>query len=69
MAKYRAIQIKFWTDPWISELTPEQKYFYICYGNERNVMADVLLKRYDLFILNGMKTFMSNSYNVDDIYI
>ncbi len=29
MAKYRAIQTKFWNDPWILELTPEQKYFYI----------------------------------------
>ena len=37
------------------------------YGNERNVMADILLKRYDLFIQYEMKTFMSTNYNADGI--
>lgn len=37
------------------------------YGNERNVMADILLKRYDLFTLYGMKTYMTTNYNVDDV--
>ncbi|OFX83110.1 MAG: hypothetical protein A2W99_13260 [Bacteroidetes bacterium GWF2_33_16] len=38
-----------------------------CYGNERNVMADILLKRYDFFIMYGMKTFITTNYNADDI--
>jgi hypothetical protein len=29
MAKYRQLQTKFWTDPFVESLTPEQKYFYI----------------------------------------
>jgi len=29
MAKYRQIMTSFWTDPWVLELTPEQKYFYL----------------------------------------
>lgn len=37
MAKYRAIQTKFWNDPWILELTPEQKYFYIYLLTNPNV--------------------------------
>ncbi|MCB2196764.1 MAG: ATPase [Bacteroidetes bacterium] len=37
------------------------------YGNERNVMADILLKRYDLFTKYEMKTFISTNYNADDI--
>lgn len=39
------------------------------YGNERNVMADILLKRYDLFTRYGMKTFISTNYNADDIEV
>lgn len=29
MAVYRQIQITFWQDPFVLELTPEEKYFYI----------------------------------------
>jgi len=29
MAKYRQLQTKFWSDPFIEGLTPEQKYFYM----------------------------------------
>ncbi len=29
MAKYRQLQTKFWVDPFIESLTPEQKFFYI----------------------------------------
>jgi hypothetical protein len=28
-ATYRSIQTGFWTDAWVVQLTPEQKYFYI----------------------------------------
>ncbi len=38
-----------------------------CYGNERNVMADILHKRYDFYILYGMKTLITTNYNADDI--
>jgi len=30
-------------------------------------MADILLKRYDFFIMYGMKTFITTNYNADDI--
>ena len=29
MALYRQVYIRFWNDPWVVELTPEQKYFYL----------------------------------------
>ena len=29
MAKYRAVQTSFWTDPWVLGLVPELKFFYI----------------------------------------
>jgi len=29
MAIYRQLQTTFWSDSYITELTPEQKYFYI----------------------------------------
>lgn len=29
MATFRSIQTSFWTDSWVVQLTPEQKYFYI----------------------------------------
>jgi len=37
------------------------------YGNERNLMADILLKRYDLFITTGLKTIVSTNYSPDEI--
>ena len=39
------------------------KYF----GNERNLMADILFKRYDLFISYGLKTIVSTNYEPKDI--
>ena len=29
MAKYRAIQVDFWEDGFVLDLTPEEKYFYL----------------------------------------
>ena len=29
MAKYRQVQTSFWQDPFILDLTPEEKYFYL----------------------------------------
>lgn len=29
MAIYRQVHISFWQDPWVEELDPEQKYFYL----------------------------------------
>lgn len=29
MSKYRQVQVSFWTDAFVLELTPEEKYFYI----------------------------------------
>jgi hypothetical protein len=37
------------------------------YGNERNVMADILLKRYDLYIKDGMRTIITTNYNGNTI--
>lgn len=37
MALYRSIQTSFWNDPWVLELTPEQKYFYIYLLTNPNV--------------------------------
>ena len=39
------------------------KYF----GNERNLMADILFKRYDLFISYGLKTIVSTNYEPEEI--
>ena len=37
------------------------------YGNERNLMADILFKRYDLFISKGLKTIVSTNLKPEDI--
>lgn len=29
MAVYRQVHVSFWQDPWVLELTPEEKYFYL----------------------------------------
>lgn len=41
------------------------------YGNECNVMAEILLSRYDLFISHGMLTHITtnlNSSEIEDLY-
>ncbi|MDF1548463.1 MAG: hypothetical protein P1P88_11620 [Bacteroidales bacterium] len=41
------------------------------YGNDCNVMAEILLSRYDLFIFHGMLTHLTtnlNSGEIEDIY-
>lgn len=39
----------------------------IHFGNKRNLMADILLKRYDMFITHKMKTIVSTNYNPNEI--
>ena len=29
MAKYRSVQVSFWQDSFVLDLTPEEKYFYL----------------------------------------
>ncbi|MDX1806780.1 MAG: DNA replication protein DnaD, partial [Paenisporosarcina sp.] len=29
MSKYRSVQVSFWQDAFVLDLTPEEKYFYI----------------------------------------
>lgn len=37
------------------------------FGNSRNVMADIILKRYDLFMKYGMRTFISTNLTPSQI--
>lgn len=61
MAKYRAIQTKFWTDSWIMDLTPDQKYFYLYLLTNSN------LTQCGIFEISFRKIEYETCFNKDKI--
>ena len=37
------------------------------YGNECNVLAEILLDRYDWFVTNGMRTHLTRNLNAPEL--
>ncbi|MEM6813793.1 MAG: ATPase [Bacteroidota bacterium] len=69
--KYSARSFNFQADPWVpitycfDDLGVENNIKY--YGNECNVMAEILLSRYDLFITNAMQTHATTNLNSSEL--
>lgn len=48
MAKFRQIQVDFWSDPRVSEeMTPEDKFFYLYLFNQSKYEADWCIYDYE----------------------
>ncbi len=61
MAKYRTIQTKFWSDPFIMELTPEQKFFYIY------LITNPATTQCGIYEISIKKMAFETGYNTDTI--
>lgn len=61
MAKYRNIQTKFWTDPFIVSLTPEQKFFYIY------LLTNPLSKQCGIYELTIRQAAFDTGYNQETV--
>ena len=63
MAIYRKVQTTFWTDPWVMELTPEKKYFYLY------LLTNDKVKQCGIYEIPLRKMEFETGYNRDTILL
>jgi hypothetical protein len=63
MAKYRQIQTTFWSDPWVMDLTPEKKYFYLY------LLTNDKVKQCGIYEIPLKKMEIETGYNRDTILL
>ena len=63
MAIYRKIQTTFWTDPWVMDLTPEKKYFYLY------LLTNDKVKQCGIYEIPLKKMEFETGYNRDTILL
>lgn len=61
MAKYRQLQTKFWDDPFIGELTPEQKLFYVY------LITNPSSSQCGIYEITKRKIAFDTGYNVETV--
>lgn len=63
MATYRQIQTNFWSDPWVMNLTPEKKYFYLY------LLTNDKVKQCGIYEIPLKKMEVESGYNRDTIIL
>ena len=61
MAVYRNIHVSFWQDPFISELTPEEKYFYLY------LMTNSKTKQCGIYEISKKLMAYETGYNLETV--
>lgn len=61
MAIFRKLHVSFWSDPFVTELTPEQKYFYIY------LLTNDKTKQCGIYEITKKQICHDTGYNVDTV--
>jgi len=61
MATFRKIHIKFWSDPFMQELTPEQRYFYLF------LLTNDKTKQCGIYEITKRQMVYDTGYNIDTV--
>lgn len=61
MATFRKVHIQFWSDPFVQELTPEQKFFYLY------LLTNDKTKQCGIYEITKRQIVYDTGYNIDTV--
>lgn len=61
MATFRKVHVQFWTDPFIQELTPEQKFFFLY------LLTNDRTKQCGIYEITKRQICFDTGYNIDTV--